>query len=81
VGDPDAVPARAALPLFERSAGLERIEAPPEPDLGDKVVVRQVGDFVGRRRELRAMLRDLRSAERGGILVHGIGGVGKTTTQ
>jgi len=62
------------LPLFERSAGLERIEAPPEPDLGDKVVIRQVGDFVGRRRELRAMLRDLRSAERGGILVHGIGG-------
>jgi len=67
------------LPLFDRSAGLERVEAPPDPDLGEKVVVRQVGDFVGRRRELRAMLRDLRSGERGDVLMQGIGGVGKST--
>ncbi|MDQ3989342.1 MAG: ATP-binding protein, partial [Actinomycetota bacterium] len=38
-----------------------------------------MGDFVGRRGELRALLRELRSPTRSGVLVHGIGGVGKSS--
>ncbi|MDO0911814.1 tetratricopeptide repeat protein [Streptomyces sp. DT2A-34] len=43
------------------------------------MVVRKVGEFVGRRAELRQLLGVLRDSGRGGVLIHGIGGVGKST--
>src|SRR5439155_17676380 len=55
---------------IERSAG---------PDLRCGVVVRRIGDMVGRRREQRLILRALRDPAEAGALIHGIGGVGKST--
>jgi tetratricopeptide (TPR) repeat protein len=66
------------LPLFDPSEGFERIQSPPEPRLAHGIVVRGVGDFVGRRREERLLLAELRG-ERAGVVIHGIGGVGKST--
>jgi tetratricopeptide (TPR) repeat protein len=66
-----------SLPLFDATDGFEEIKGPSEPVLPG-VVVRKVGDFVGRRREERLLDRALRG-ERAGMLLHGIGGVGKST--
>ncbi|MBA2695818.1 MAG: TIR domain-containing protein, partial [Actinobacteria bacterium] len=76
---PTLFQAGPALALFRREDGLEIIEARPEtrPALGG--MIRRVGDFVGRRGELRALLRQLRAGTRSGVLVHGIGGVGKSS--
>ncbi|MGH3934224.1 MAG: AAA family ATPase, partial [Pseudonocardiaceae bacterium] len=46
------------------------------PALGG--MIRRVGDFVGRRGELRSLLRDLRGGQRG-VVLHGIGGIGKSS--
>jgi hypothetical protein len=46
--------------------------------LTEGVVVREVGDFVGRRGELREARRALGGAK-AGLVLHGIGGVGKST--
>jgi len=67
-----------SLPLFDPAEGYERIQAPPEPRLAPEIVVRRVGDFVGRRREERLLLAALRG-QRAGVVIHGIGGVGKST--
>jgi tetratricopeptide (TPR) repeat protein len=67
-----------SLPLFDPAEEFEPIQAPPEPRLAPGIVVRGVGDFVGRRREERLLLAALRG-ERAGVLIHGIGGVGKST--
>jgi tetratricopeptide (TPR) repeat protein len=87
-GDPWAVIAEWATPvlmqagpamaLFRRADGLERLEAASGPVFGAGMVVRRVGEFVGRRAELRALLRVLRG-DGAGVVVHGIGGVGKST--
>ena len=66
------------LPLFDRRIGLDDVEAPSEPDLGTHVVARRVGEFVGRRHELRDALRDA-ARPAGPVVIHGIGGVGKST--
>ena len=66
-----------SLPLFDASEGFEKVEAPPEPALPG-VAVRAVGDFVGRRREERLLGRALQG-QHSGVVVHGIGGVGKST--
>jgi hypothetical protein len=42
-------------------------------------VVRRIGDMVGRRCEQRLILRALRDPDGAGVLIHGIGGVGKST--
>jgi hypothetical protein len=47
-----------SLPLFDARDGFERVAAPPEPALAP-VVVRRVGEFVGRRREERLLGRVL----------------------
>lgn len=67
-----------SLPLFDPAEGYERIPAPSEPRLAPGIVVRGVGDFVGRRREERLLLGALRG-RRAGVVIHGIGGVGKST--
>jgi tetratricopeptide (TPR) repeat protein len=69
----------APLPLYDRTAPFEELASIPEPPRMKGVVVRQVGDFVGRRREERLMLKDLRADGGAGVLLHGIGGVGKSS--
>jgi tetratricopeptide (TPR) repeat protein len=74
---PVLVQAGPPLALFRRGDGLEQLTAPVEPVFAPGMVVRRVGEFVGRRAELRALLRVLRGGA--GVVVHGIGGVGKST--
>uniref|UniRef100_A0AAU3HVD2 Tetratricopeptide repeat protein n=1 Tax=Streptomyces sp. NBC_01393 TaxID=2903851 RepID=A0AAU3HVD2_9ACTN len=67
------------LPLFDRAHRDEQVPDVRETVLEEGMVVRKVGEFVGRRAELRRLLAALRDPERAGVLVHGIGGVGKST--
>ena len=76
---PTLYTARQALPLYEAQSPFEKIQPRLEPTLDRGVIVRQVGEFVGRRREQRLALRSLRERERAGVLIHGMGGVGKST--
>jgi hypothetical protein len=66
-------------PLYNPKAPFESLPDRPAPRLDPGVVVRRVGEFVGRRREQRMLLRALRGQEYSGVLLHGIGGVGKST--
>ena len=65
-----------ALPLYHRDTAPVPTRSEARPALGG--MIRRVGDFVGRRTELRAILRDLRAGRRGAVL-HGIGGIGKSS--
>ena len=67
------------LPLYEPTAPVERLPDRPAPRLDPNIAVRRVGEFVGRRREQRMLRRALRGQEHAGVLLHGIGGVGKST--
>ena len=77
-----ATPALASralrLPLFSRREPFGPVHLPLAPVLAEGVVVREVGDFVGRRREMREARRVLGGAK-AGLVLHGIGGVGKST--
>ena len=77
-----ATPALAAralrLPLFSRREPFGPVHPPQAPVLAEGVVVREVGDFVGRRGEMREARRVLGGAK-AGLVLHGIGGVGKST--
>ena len=66
------------LPLFSRLEPFGPVHLPQAAVLAEGVVVREVGDFIGRRRELREARRVL-GGTRAGLVVHGIGGVGKST--
>ncbi|HEY6539302.1 MAG TPA: TIR domain-containing protein, partial [Ktedonobacteraceae bacterium] len=66
-----------ALPLYDRHAPFDVLTLPREPQFSPQMVVRQVGDFVGRRTELRRARHALR--ERAGLVLHGLGGAGKST--
>ena len=68
----------AGAPLFDRRAPFEPVEEPAEPTLR-RVTARRVGDFVGRRRDERLVLRALRDADGAAVVLRGIGGVGKST--
>jgi tetratricopeptide (TPR) repeat protein len=67
------------LSLYDPTAPAEPVTATPEPVLPAGVPLRPVGDFVGRRAELRALLSVLRRRGHAGVVVHGIGGVGKSS--
>ncbi|MEU6378561.1 tetratricopeptide repeat protein [Streptomyces sp. NPDC046909] len=67
------------LPLFDAGQGVEQVRPAPERVLEEGMVVRKVGEFVGRRAELRRLLAALRDSRQAGVLIHGIGGVGKST--
>jgi tetratricopeptide (TPR) repeat protein len=54
------------------------VHPPQAPVLAEGVVVREVGEFVGRRQELRQARRAL-GGQKAGLVLHGIGGVGKST--
>ncbi|WP_431957881.1 tetratricopeptide repeat protein [Nocardia lijiangensis] len=43
------------------------------------LVERETGDFVGRRHELRTLPTQLAGNQHSGIVLHGLGGIGKTT--
>jgi hypothetical protein len=84
--DPTAGLAEWATPaLFLRGPSLplhapghiEPVQQPTEPHLPG-VPLRPVGDFVARRTELRTLSAALRG-DRPGVLLHGIGGVGKSS--
>jgi tetratricopeptide (TPR) repeat protein len=66
-----------SLPLFDPKEVFERLQPLAEPYLPG-MVVRRVGDFVGRRHEQRRLLRRLRG-DRRGLVLYGIGGIGKST--
>ena len=65
--------------LYDPSAPFEKIEDAPAARFAPGVVVRKVGEFVGRRREERLILKALRDDRTAGVLIRGIGGVGKST--
>ncbi len=66
------------LPLFSRREPPGPVHLPQAPVLAEGVVVREVGDFVGRRAELRQARRVL-GGTGAGLVLHGIGGVGKSS--
>ena len=66
------------LPLFNRREPFGPVHFPQAPVLAEGVVVREVGDFVGRRAELRQSRRAV-AGTKAGLVLHGIGGVGKST--
>ena len=65
--------------LYDPESKPEEIAEPTTPYLAPGVPARPVGTFVGRRREERLTLRALNDPRSGGILLHGLGGVGKST--
>jgi hypothetical protein len=68
------------LPLFSRREPFGPVHKAQPPVLAEGVVVREVGDFVGRRAEMRQARRVLGGAKaKAGLVLHGIGGVGKST--
>ncbi|MEU4403524.1 tetratricopeptide repeat protein [Streptosporangium sp. NPDC023963] len=67
-----------SVSLYDPAGGFEKISTPAEPHLADGVPLRKVGEFVGRRSEIRTALTALRG-EGPGVLLHGIGGVGKSS--
>ena len=66
------------LPLFNRREQFGDVHPPQAPVLAEGVIVREVGEFVGRRREMREARRAL-GGQKAGLVLHGIGGVGKST--
>jgi tetratricopeptide (TPR) repeat protein len=71
--------AKGPLWLYDPKDPFEDIKEAPDPVFDPGVVVRRIGDMVGRRREQRLILHALRDPTQAGVLIHGIGGVGKTT--
>ena len=79
VGHPGADhPGAAAAAVQPARAVRRRCGLPQAPVLAEGVVVREVGDFVGRRGEMREARRAL-GGTKAGLVLHGIGGVGKST--
>ncbi|HEX4954344.1 MAG TPA: tetratricopeptide repeat protein [Thermoanaerobaculia bacterium] len=72
-------PSALGLPLYDPQAPFARVEPPHTVRLAQGVVVREVGDFVGRRRDQRLLLAALRGDRHSGVLIRGLGGVGKST--
>jgi len=77
---PTLVTAGPPAALFDRGEPMTTFDTAPEPVFDTAMVVRRVGDFVGRRAEQRRLLGALRGGtQHAGVLIHGIGGVGKST--
>ncbi|HET8640578.1 MAG TPA: AAA family ATPase, partial [Pseudonocardiaceae bacterium] len=67
-----------SLTLFDPSRS-ESVQQVRRPRIDHDIVNLDLGDFVGRRRELRLLLAAMRSRDTTGVLIHGIGGVGKSS--
>jgi tetratricopeptide (TPR) repeat protein len=66
------------LPLFNRDEPFAPVHRPHAFVLTDGLVGRDIGEFVGRRREMREARRVL-GGPKAGLVLYGIGGVGKST--
>lgn len=67
---------RGSVPVIDPAAAVQH---PPDAGLRRGVLRRAVGEVVGRRREQRIWPAQLLGGRTAGIVVHGLGGVGKTT--
>ena len=66
------------LALYHQAEASGPLHAIEQPALAEGIVVRGVGEFVGRRREEREGRLAL-AGTKAGLVIHGIGGVGKST--
>jgi tetratricopeptide (TPR) repeat protein len=68
-----------SLPLYAlpEPEAQERLPMVTDPYLGPDIPLRAVGGFVGRRGDLRVLLPAFRTGR--GVVIHGIGGVGKSS--
>ncbi|GIF26529.1 tetratricopeptide (TPR) repeat protein [Actinoplanes tereljensis] len=65
--------------LYDARAPAEPLAGvAPDWDLADGIIGADRGEFVGRRADLRRLLRTMRGPERG-VLIFGMGGVGKSS--
>ena len=71
--------AATPLTLYDAKARPQELKQPQESTFDPGVVVRRIGEMVGRRSDQRQLLRALREPNGTGALIHGIGGVGKST--
>ena len=67
-----------APPLYPAATTTESAPAPVSPRFRAGLLARPVGEFVGRRREQRHWPVELVDPGVAGLVLHGIGGVGKT---
>ncbi|MFJ8052524.1 CHAT domain-containing protein [Streptomyces luteogriseus] len=67
-----------SIPLYN-PVSLDPPRENTAPYLGPDFPLRLPGEFVGRRSDLRLLTRMMRERRSGGILIHGIGGVGKSS--
>jgi tetratricopeptide (TPR) repeat protein len=70
--------AQPALELIDPTAQSPAPHAPRRAVVPG-LILRPIGEFVGRRREQRSWPRELLSSGTAGLVLHGIGGIGKTT--
>ena len=70
--------ASGSVPILDAGRTAPAVAQPSRPQIAG-LAARDDWYFVGRRREQRRWPTDLTSPELAGIVVHGIGGIGKTT--
>jgi hypothetical protein len=70
--------ASGAVPVFDPSVTAAVPAPPPRPQIGG-LGLRETGYFVGRRPEQRHWPHDLVGPATAGLVIHGVGGIGKTT--
>jgi len=68
-----------SLPLYDPLEEFEEISTTATPVFTEGICVRSVGEFIGRRRSQRIILNTLRKKDNAGVLIHGIGGCGKSS--
>jgi len=66
-------------PLYDPRKAFETPPPRPKPVFASGICVRRIGDFVGRRAQRRRILGLLKSHDKPAVLIHGVGGVGKST--
>ena len=67
-----------SIPILDPDTTVQPPPPPPSLAIGP-VAARAIGDFVGRRREQRTWPVELLAQTHAGMVLHGIGGVGKTS--
>ncbi|WP_037499935.1 CHAT domain-containing protein, partial [Solirubrobacter soli] len=70
--------AQGSVSVFDPDVSVAPAPPPPRFAIG-RVAARGVGEFVGRRHEQRRWPIELLAEAHGGLVLHGIGGIGKTT--
>jgi tetratricopeptide (TPR) repeat protein len=70
--------AAGTVPVFDPAVTAAVPDPPPRPRIGG-LGLREAGYFVGRRPEQRHWPHDLVGDTTAGLVIHGVGGIGKTT--